>query len=163
MLTSATHKAKLDRLLAQDAACFNPYLEPGERLRYVAYGVKQPNVLLMLLLLVLFILPGLIGIPLLTKHYLVGLTDRRFIVLPFWGSGEVNSKAIFDYRLSSLPKVVASTGPIFTHIRILDPKKPFVAKFHRHPFGGKNRGNAMAIEALLTGKPMHTVPPEHDW
>jgi hypothetical protein len=104
----------------------------GEQLKYMAYGVKQPNIFLIIVLTALGILPGVIAVMLLTKHYFVGLTDRRFIVLPVWGSGEINVKKITDYRLDRLPQVFASTGPIFTHIKILDPVKPFVAKFHRY-------------------------------
>jgi hypothetical protein len=148
----------MNRLLAQDAKAFNPYLEPGEQLKYVAYGVKQPNIFLIVILTALVILPGVIAVMLLTKRYLVGLTDRRFIVLRFRGG--INVKEIFDYPLSSLPQVLASTGPIFTHIKILDPVKPFVAKFNRHPFGGQNRANAMAIQAVLTGKPVPDLPAE---
>ena len=141
-------------------AAFNPYLEPGEQLKYVAFGVKQPNIFLIVVLIACAVLPGVIAIALLTKNYLVGLTDRRFIVLRFSGNVRrtIKVKEITDYRLNSLPQVVASTGPIFTHIKIFDPAKPFVAKFHRIPFGGKNRTNAMAIEAVLTGKPVPALP-----
>jgi hypothetical protein len=38
------------------AAAFAPYLEPGEQLRYIAFGVKQPNMLLVLPLFALSIL-----------------------------------------------------------------------------------------------------------
>jgi hypothetical protein len=138
------------------AAAFDPYLEPGEQLKNVALGVKQPNFVLIVLLICLAVLPGVIAIQLLTRKYLVGLTDRRFIVLRFSGNPRrnVTIKEITDYRLSSMPQVIASTGPIFTHIRIVDPAKPFVAKFHRSAFGGTNRVNAMAIEAALTGRPL---------
>jgi hypothetical protein len=157
-LPSAKRQAEMDRRFAADAAAFNPYLEPGERLQYLAIGVKQPNVILILLMTALFILPGLILVALNSKHYVVGLTHRRFIVLPYWGSGEINVKEVVAYRLDGLPQVVASTGPIFTHIKILDPAKRFVAKFHRHPFAGKNRAYAMAIAAVLTGKPAASPP-----
>src|SRR5687768_1774410 len=65
------------------SAAFQPYLEPGEQLRHWAYGVKQPNMLLIVGLTLLAILPGLIAVALLTKEYVVGLTDRRFLVLRF--------------------------------------------------------------------------------
>ena len=67
------------------AAAFQPYLEPGEQLKHWAYGVKQPSMLLILPLFLLAILPGAIAVALLTKEYIVGLTDRRFIVLRFKG------------------------------------------------------------------------------
>ena len=132
------------------AAAFQPYLEPGEQLRHWAFGVKQPNMLLMLPLFALAVLPGAIAVALLTKEYVVGLTDRRFIVLRFKGK-KVEVQEVLEYPLSALPPVEASTGGLFTHIKILDPAKPFVAKFHRMGMPG-NREHGMAIEAALTGK-----------
>ncbi len=132
------------------AAAFQPYLEPGEQLRHWAFGVKQPNMLLMLPLFALAVLPGAIAVALLTKEYVVGLTDRRFIVLRFKGK-KVEVKEVLEYPLSALPPVKASTGGLFTHIEVLDPAKPFVAKFHRMGMPG-NREQGMAIEAALTGK-----------
>ena len=133
------------------AAAFQPYLEPGEQLRHWAFGVKQPNMLLILPLFALAILPGAIAVALLTKEYVVGLTDRRFIVLRFKGK-KVEVQEVLEYPLSALPPVKASTGGLFTHIKIEDPAKPFVAKFHRMGMPG-NREHGMAIEAALTGKP----------
>ena len=132
------------------AAAFAPYLEPGEQLRHIAFGVKQPNLLLMLPLFALAVLPGAIAVALLTKEYVVGLTDRRLIVLCFKGKN-VSVQEVVDYRAGSLPPVKATTGPVFTHINIEDPAKPFVAKFHRMGMPG-NREGAMAIAAALTGQ-----------
>lgn len=134
------------------AAAFAPYLEPGEQLRHIAFGVKQPNMLLMLPLFFLAVLPGAIAVALLTKEYVVGLTDRRFIVLRFKGKN-VSVQEVTDYRLDGqLPRVKSSTGALFTHIKIEDPAKPFVAKFHRMGMPG-NREGAMAIAAALNGQP----------
>ena len=134
------------------AAAFAPYLEPGEQLRHIAFGVKQPNLLLMLPLFALAVLPGAIAVALLTKEYVIGLTDRRLIVLRFKGKN-VTVQEVLDYRLGGqLPQVKASTGPVFTHIKIEDAAKPFVAKFHRMGMPG-NREGAMAIAAALTGQP----------
>jgi hypothetical protein len=134
------------------AAAFAPYLEPGEQLRNVAFGVKQPNLLLMLPLFALAVLPGAIAVALLTKEYVVGLTDRRLIVLRFKGKN-VQVQEVLDYRLNGqLPQVKSSTGPVFTHIKIEDQARPFVAKFHRMGMPG-NREGAMAIAAALTGRP----------
>jgi hypothetical protein len=130
-------------------AAFQPYLEPGEQLKHWGFGVKQPNMLLMIPLFLLGILPGAIAVALLTKNYVAGLTDRRFIVLRF--SGKLNVKEIMEYRLNNLPQVEASTGPIFTVIKIHDAQKPFVAKFHRMGMPN-NRAHAMAMAAALTGK-----------
>jgi hypothetical protein len=128
------------------AAAFAPYLEPGEQLRHIAYGVKQPNIF------VIALTGGLIS-AILTKEYVIGLTDRRFIVLRFKGKN-VQVQEVLDYRLNDgyRPPVKASTGPVFTHIKIEDPTKPFVAKFHRMGMPG-NREGAMAIAASLTGRP----------
>lgn len=134
------------------AAPFQPYLQPGEQIRKVAYGVKQPHILLIVGLMLLAILPGLIAVMLLTKEYLVALTDRRVIVLRFKGS-KVNVQEVLEYPLSNLPPAKTSTGAIFTHIRIDDPAKPFVAKFHRAGPAPANRENAMAIAAALSGQP----------
>jgi hypothetical protein len=133
------------------AAAFNPYLEPGEQLKHWAYGVKQPNMLLILPLYALAILPGAIAVALLTKEYVIGLTDRRLIVLRTKGKN-AQVQEISDYPLSALSQVQASTGALFTHIKILDPAKPFVAKFHRMGMPG-NREHAMAIQTALTGQP----------
>ncbi|HEV2803041.1 MAG TPA: hypothetical protein VGW12_21420 [Pyrinomonadaceae bacterium] len=128
------------------AAAFQPYLEPGEQLSHVAYGVKQPNVLLIALT------GGLIT-ALLTKEYVIGMTDRRLIVLHFKGK-DIRVQEVLDYRLNSgqRPPVKTSTGSVFTHIKVDDPAKPFVAKFHRMGMPG-NREGAMAIAAALTGQP----------
>ena len=133
------------------AAAFQPYLEPGEQLRHWAYGVKQPSLALIVPLFFLAILPGAIAVALLTKEYVVGLTDRRFLVLRFKG-GKINVQEVLEYPLGSLPPVKASTVGLFTHIKIEDPAKPFVAKFHRLGMPG-NREHGQAIEAALTGKP----------
>jgi hypothetical protein len=132
------------------AAAFTPYLEAGEQLSHWAYGVKQPNILLMMPLLALGVLPGLIAIQVLTKEYVVGLTDRRFIVLRFKG-GKIAVSEVIAYPLNSLPPVKASTGPVFTRIKIDDAAKPFAAKFHRLGMPG-NREHAISIEAALLGK-----------
>lgn len=128
------------------SAAFKPYLEPGEQLRHVAYGVKQPNVLL------IAITGGLVA-ALLTKEYVIGMTDRRLIVLHFKGK-DIRVQEVLDYRLDNghRPRVQASTGPVFTHLRVEDSAKPFVAKFHRMGMPG-NREGAVAIAAALTGQP----------
>lgn len=133
------------------AAPFKPYLEPGEQFRHVAYGVKQPHILLIIGLLLLAVLPGLIAVVLLTREYLVALTDRRVIVLRVKG-GKAKVEEMMEYRLANLPPARTSTGAIFTHVRIEDPAKPFIAKFHRAGPVPANRDNAMAIAAALSGQ-----------
>lgn len=130
------------------AQAFTPYLEPGETLEAFSYGVKQPHILLIIALFALAILPGAIATALLTKHYIVGLTNRRLIVLRIKGS-KMDVIEVVEYLLSDGPRATSSTGPIFTHISILDPAKPFKAKFHRAGMSD-NRANAMRIAAALT-------------
>jgi len=122
-------------------AIFGPHLQPGEQLVNWAYGVKMPNFFIILIaVLTLNILTYI-----LTKHYLVGMTNTgRVIVLQVSG---INVKAVQPYQLGQVSGVRTSTGPIFTHISIAGPV-PFVAKFHR--LGMKaNRDHAMAIAAAL--------------
>lgn len=128
---------------------FQPHLAPGEQLKHWAYGVKQPPIFLIILLFLLAILPGAIAVALLTKEYVIGLTDRRLLVLRF--SGKLNVKEMLEYNLASMPPCKTSTGGLFTHIEIMDPARPFIAKFHR--LGMKqNREHAMAIAAAISGK-----------
>lgn len=129
------------------AAAFQPYLQPGEQIRNIAFGVKQPSMWAMLPLFILAVLPGAIATAMLTKEYLVALTDRRVIVLRFKGS-KIQVQEVFEYALYNHPPVQASSGSVFAHLRIDDPVRPFIAKFHRMGMPG-NREQAMAIAAAL--------------
>ena len=140
------------------AAAFQPYLQPGEQIRHIAFGVKQPSMWAMLPLFILAVLPGTIATALLTKEYVVALTDRRVIVLRF-KSSKIQVQEIMDYPLAGHAPVESSTGPVFAHIRINDPAKPFVAKFHRMGMPD-NREQAMAIAAAL-GQPQYQQQPPY--
>ena len=131
---------------------FQPQLQDGEELTHWAFGVKQPNIFLIMFLFLLAILPGAIATALLTKNYLIGLTGRRFIILHIKGFSNAAPKEIIEYSLDELRnmKVHTSTGGIFTHIHIDDPNKPFKAKFHR-AFSKTNRPHAMAIAEAISG------------
>ena len=133
-------------------AAFASHLQPGEQIKLYGYGVNQPPIILILLFMLMAILPGIIATAILTKHYLIALTDKRFLVLRVNGMGNFTVKEVLEYALPLQTSLVqASTGPLFTHIRIDDPAKPFVAKFHR--MGMKtNREHTMAIASALTGK-----------
>jgi hypothetical protein len=122
-------------------AAIRPHLQAGEELRHWAYGVKQPHVLLIAL-------TGAILTAVLTKNYIVALTDRRLLVLRFEGSLKVAE--VTEYPLSSQLKASGSCGMLFTHLRINDPAKPFVAKFHRMGMPN-NRAHSTAILSALTG------------
>lgn len=122
-------------------------LQPGEQIQFVAYGIKQPNIFLMVLLL-----GGLLS-ALLTKHYVLALTDRRLVIkeinMGLFSLDFTKAKSITSYTPQELAQfpVKTSTGPIFTHIRIDAPNR-FVAKFHR--LASKNaREHAMGIAAAL--------------
>ena len=69
--------AKLTDEKSQEA--FAAHLEEGESLQYWACGVKQPNIFLLIVLIALAILPGLIAVFLLTKNYLIGLTENGLL------------------------------------------------------------------------------------
>ena len=131
-------------------AAFEPYLHEGEELRYWAFGVKQPNIFLLIFLIALVILPGLIAVLFLTKNYIIGLTDKRFLVLQIKGGSNAAVKQIIEYSLDDVHgmTVKTSTGGLFTHIRIEDATRPFVAKFHR-AFSKNNRPHAMAISEAI--------------
>ncbi len=106
------------------------HLNDGEDLKNWAYGVKQPNIYLIIGLMLLAVLPGVIAVALLTKEYIVGLTNKRVLILTVKG-GKAVVKEIMEYDLSNLPGAKTKTGPIFTIIKVSDPIKPFEAKFHR--------------------------------
>lgn len=122
---------------------------PGETLKRWAFGVKQPDFLLILLLLLIALLPGMIAVMLLTKNCLVGLTDRCFLVLRF--SGRFNVEEVREYSRQQVPPVRTRTGALFTHIRIDSPDRPFVAKFHRMGMSN-NREHSTAIAEALSAK-----------
>ena len=133
----------------QVTSTLQQYLQPGERLLHWGYGVKQPSMAIILPLYLLAVLPGAIATAMLTKEYIVGLTDRRFLVLRV--KGKINVLEVMEYSPPITPPVEASTGALFTHIKINSPDKPFVAKFHRLGMPN-NRQHLMAIEAALTGR-----------
>jgi hypothetical protein len=128
-------------------AALQAQLEPGETLQHWAFGVKQPNLALIIFLYCLAFLPGIIAVAVLTREYVIGLTDRRFIVLRFTGN-QINVGEVQSWRLDALPPVETSTGSLFTHIKVRDPAKTFVAKFHRLGTPD-NRPQAMAIAEAL--------------
>ncbi len=136
----------------QIAELFTPHLQAGEKLKTTAYGIKQPNMLLMLPLFALAVLPGAIATWILTKHYFLGLTNKRLIILRTGGYADVVVKEISEYSLAELSTNPAKTktGAIFTHMKIADPDKPFKAKFHR-AFSKTNRPNAIAIAEAISG------------
>ena len=131
---------------------FAPHLEEGEVVQHMAFGVKQPNMLLIVLLFCCFILPGAIAVVLLTKNFFIATTDSRFLVLQVKGLTKLETKGVTKYSLDELRSgdVTTSTGPLFTKIKVDIAGKPFVAKCHR-AFSDFNRPNAMAICETISG------------
>lgn len=134
-------------------AALQRVLQPGEQLRHYAYGVKQPNIGLILLFYAT--VGGALAVALMTKHYVVGLTDRRIVVLSlkpgFFTRCHLDKVVeVFDFPLAQLPqmKVKTSTGPLFTHMRVEGPGRTWIAKFHRMGMS-RNRDHAMAIAGAL--------------
>ena len=130
---------------------FQPHLQDGEELQYVAFGVRQPNLFLIIALFACAILPGIIAVLLLTKNYLIGITDRRFIVLTIKSMTNPEVKEVTEYGLDEIKamEVKTSTGGLFTHIEVKDEQKPFKAKFHR-AFSKSNRPSAIAISDAIS-------------
>jgi hypothetical protein len=125
---------------------FGPQLQPGEQLVHWGFGVKQPNIFLIILFIAT--IGGVLLVSLLTKNYLVGLTSYgRFIVLQMSGK---TVKLASWYQLGQMTGVKTSSGPLFTRIQIAGPV-PFEAKFHR--MGMKqNREHTQAMAAALEGR-----------
>lgn len=126
---------------------FAPHLQPGETLQSWAYGVKQPSLLLLIPLFCLAILPGAIAAQLLTKHFLLGLTDRRVLALRVKG-GKYEVQEVTEYGLDERLDVKASSGAVFAHVAVEDEARPFKAKFHR-AFAPDNREHAVAAAQAL--------------
>lgn len=146
------------RLTAEELrAMAQPYMPAGENPRHAAYGVRQPHILLIVLLLLIGILPGLILIHYRTRHYVLALGERTLAVIQvtpaFWAM-RLEPKAVKAVRLVPLAEVrglgpTTSTGGLFTHIAFGRKPDDFRAKFHR-AFSRDNRAEAMAIGAALT-------------
>jgi hypothetical protein len=136
--------ARFNEQQVRDA--FEPYLEPGETVERVAYGIKQPPMILIIAMYLIAVLPGAIALMLLTKEYVVALTDRRVLVLRF--SGRLKVKELIEYSLADEHQTQSSTGMLFVHLKVRDPERPFVAKFHRLGLTN-NRQNAQEISTAL--------------
>ena len=119
------------------------HLHQGEELKNWAYGIKQPPIILLIVLVLIAIIPGVIAMILLTKEYIVGLTDKRIIVLTVKG-GKADVKEVMEYDLASIPMSFTSTGVIFTVIKVTDEAKPLEVKFHRAGMK-ENRMHSIAI------------------
>lgn len=141
--------AKLTDELMQET--LNTHLQEGETLQHWAFGIKQPNMLLMVPLFALAIVPGAIATQMLTKNYLVGLTNKRFIVLQVKSIANVELKALTEYALDEFKANPSSYKPVklFTHIIVENTEKPFTCKFHRM-LSKDNRMHAEAIGEVIS-------------
>jgi hypothetical protein len=102
--------------------------------------------ILIIAMYLIAVLPGAIALMLLTKEYVVALTDRRVLVLRF--SGRLKVKELIEYSLADEHQTQSSTGMLFVHLKVRDPERPFVAKFHRLGLTN-NRQNAQEISTAL--------------
>jgi len=141
--------AKLTDDLMQET--LSTHLQEGETLEHWAFGIQQPNMLLMLPLFALAILPGVIATQMLTKNYLAGLTNKRFVVLQVKSVVNVELKALTEYARDDFAASPASyrPGKLFTHIKINSAEKPFKCKFHRM-LSKDNRMHAEAMGAAIS-------------
>jgi len=108
---------------------FTQYLEPGEQIYHVGYGVKQPHIGLIILFVAIAVLPGMLVVMLMTKHYYVALTDRRLIVIQFSGKTDKNVMSFTPGQLGG--PLTTKFGGIFTHLKIDNPQQKLTMKFHR--------------------------------
>lgn len=181
---------RMENLTSKDhemRAALKPYLEQGEQLKNWAYGVEQ-SFLLNLLIVFLSMIPaallswGLVGSTpilgslvgfliwiammapvtlLVRKDYVVGLSDRRFMILrvktPILKVNFSKKVAFRSYNLDSLPPVKTSIGRRETEIEILDSREPFNAEFFR--FGvSDNLSRSAKIAASLSEKKALDAP-----
>jgi hypothetical protein len=133
------------------------YLDPGEELLHVAYGIRPPGIF-GILLIALFTLGigAVIAMQTASKHYLVGVTRTRLLLLRVGG---------FDFApiectkiaLNQLTQVRANTGPIFVRLEFTNEARAWFIKFHRAVFSG-NREGAIAIGQVLEAGRLAPAP-----
>jgi hypothetical protein len=132
------------------AAAIQPFLEPGEQIQTDAYGFHQMSLWIMIPLILVALLPAFIAQMLLTKYYMVALTNRRILI--FHCDNKLKVKEIIEYRPGAMPPVNVSSGMIFAVLKIMDPRGGMRIKFHRATLANNREkaaiiGNAMAVKA----------------
>ena len=132
-------------------AAFVPYVPAGEEITHVAYGVKQPPFLLILLLVLFAVLPGLLVMMLMTRHYLIGQSASGITVLEIQGMTNLGVKQAIHFSNAELAgaEVKTSSNALFTNLKIIDGQRRFVAKFQKR-YSKANRANAEAIAAFAS-------------
>ena len=87
-----------------------------------------------------------------SKAYLVGLTDRNFIVLRVSSaSRSINVVEVFGYLLDQLPEIRTTFGSFFgTDLEIKDPAKPFKIGFRKRGVPNNYQGGQVIANVLLS-------------
>src|SRR6187200_1527973 len=109
-------------------AALSQHLQPGEQLLNYAYGVKQPNIGLIILFYAT--IGGALFVALMTKHYVIGLTNRRLLVVSvkpgFFTRCHLDRVVeVFDFSLHEVGqmKVKTSGGMLFYDMKIESPAR----------------------------------------
>lgn len=131
------------------AAAIQPFLEPGEQIQTNAYGFHQMSMWIMIPLILVALLPAFIAQALLTKYYMVVLTNRR--ILFFHCDNKLKVKEIIEYRPGAMPPVNVSSGMVFAVLKIADTRGAMRIKFHRSGMAN-NREKAVIIGNAMSGK-----------
>jgi len=118
----------------------NPTISPSSFAHTMAMWAMLP-------LYALGIVPGAVAVAVLTKEYLVGLTDRRVVVLRVKG-GKADVQEVTEYTVGERLPVTTTNGSLFAWVTVDDAARPFKAKFHRAGYPN-NRENALAAAAAL--------------
>jgi hypothetical protein len=142
-------------------AAFQPYLQSEEVLVNAAYCIYQPPQLLGCLLSLIGWLPGLLYFALLSRFYVVGLTNHNFIVLRLASrfGGNIQVAEIFGYRLDQLPETQATFGSFGTSaLKIKDPTKPLKVGFPSVGVPDNHQRGRMIANALLSHWQQRQLP-----
>ncbi|HEY1263779.1 MAG TPA: FHA domain-containing protein [Terriglobales bacterium] len=120
---------------------------PGEQFQQAGVAISIPGGNWMYLL-------GAIFVALFQRWFVVGLTDRRLLLLRY--KGRLNVQEVREWDLDRVPPVKIKEGPINIRMDIQDPASPIVLKFHRAAISG-NRPSAIAIGNALK-RPANSAP-----
>ncbi len=134
------------------------YLGDGEELEHWARGVRSPSWPVLTISFLFAALPALIVAVVITRHYAVGLTNRRFLVARV--SSGLKVREFMEYPLDDLSEVVASPGTKL-RIHIYGKDRPFWMKFDKDAGGvdrNVERGMALAYALATAGAPTEPRP-----
>ena len=133
-------------------AAFQPYLQSEEFLGNAAYCIKRPPELIGCLISLLGMLPDILFRSLLSKYYVVGLTNRRLIVLRLASrfGGNIRAAEVLAYSLDQLPEIQANFGAFATGLVIKDPARPFKVVFPMAGVPDNHKRGRMIANKLLS-------------